>query len=727
MMSGSLSRTIFRRTGLLLIFVGGILFLPNLLSLARLAWIAAEHTAWGFHPGRLVETYVANGNIGRLGIGLAAMFATLAAIIGVPHLMVNTFELARDLRRKRSGKRIDRFIRRQSRMQDEYLDQLSLAEAESLQVDRVFSEADAAEVRHLISQIANRDGSRIVAFWRRFASNKWLANPHAPPTDEITTFSRALFHFFFSFASFTRSAYAYTWLWNAWFAFRTFFPFFHPLLALTVALYPEFFRVATSRVGTETPPSRANGGLRFFWQTFGLSLFYPEIYRRLRRIESRIVEAETRFRNESDAKFSHGSGSHGTRRREALYAASIERWIRKCATRLPEPRTFFLNPIDQVKLAIDLDSESLRLSDDQAKSTVSAAARELETGDPSSRARRSHEWGARVRRSAAALVSPLRSRQIRIIQTTRVQMQNPKAMARAVRSMLASNLVDKPLELFFILVCYAGIEEGLLRPLQSEIFGANSWFYLSRYVFINGYLYGVLAGVFSDTWLKLQQDTMNGGDFSDAPTDDDARRSFAGWLFRMTFRNPKNSWWTSQKFTVMEYILPTLKATFVTALLVNFVTLGRFDLDAFLANFLVLIFLPFTGLSWKIEQGFELASAWVVRDVPLRLRPHALVQSYAQRAIARRRILFNVYYKIWENVTWNYLTTFMNVNTTVYGTRSFSRILFAGFTPTEIIANPLRDIAAWPQLPAPLVWLALQIDSLFTNAYTDGTLLRPRQ
>jgi hypothetical protein len=257
------------------------------------------------------------------------------------------------------------------------------------------------------------------------------------------------------------------------------------------------------------------------------------------------------------------------------------------------------------------------------------------------------------------------------------------------------------------------------------MFGPNSWFYLSRYVFINGYIYGVIAGIFSDTWLKIQQDTMSDGEFNDAPTAEDARRSFGSWLFRMTFWNPENTWWRSQKFTVLEYILPTLKATFVTALLVNLVTLGRFDLDAFLANLLVLVFLPFTGLSWKIEQGFELASAWVVRDVPLRLRPHPLVQAYALRAIARRRIVFNVYYKIWENVTWNYLTTFMNMNTAVYGTRSFSRILFAGYTPTELLANPLRSLAASSHLPAPLAWIVLHLDALLTHDYTDGTLLRP--
>jgi hypothetical protein len=62
-----------------------------------------------------------------------------------------------------------------------------------------------------------------------------------------------------------------------------------------------------------------------------------------------------------------------------------------------------------------------------------------------------------------------------------------------------------PQEIVFIFICYAGITEGILKPLHLEMFSENSWFYLSRYVFLNVFIYNVIAGIFSDTWLPASQ------------------------------------------------------------------------------------------------------------------------------------------------------------------------------------------------------------------------------
>lgn len=692
------------------IYFGALILLLNSWKLIQLLWTSVQTTLWGFQPAQFASTYLTRSALPRMGVGLAAILVCLMVIIGVPHLIVNAIALWRDLLKPSEGSLIERFIRRQNQVQHEYITLLSGAEAQNLNLTQNFSARDTLdEARAIVEKISKKDAGIFSSFWNRFS---------APEGENLSSVLGAGVHFVFSFASFTRSAYIYTWVWNAWFGFRTFFPLFHPLLAMTVALHPEYFRVATLRTKRSTPPTKLNGGRRYFWSTFSLAFFNRKALRELWAREAFLIEGETLIWENLDSELQNSAPL----KREETFKMASELWTKQFLPRTESANSCLsLSLLDQQKLACD--QNQIHLTQEEAKRLVQEALKN------STQVRTSFLFKLRwlkiwLKNSIYSQVNPLKSRQVQIIQTTRTQMQNPKAMARAVRSMLAANLIDKPIELFFIFVCYAGIEDGLLRPLQPEIFGPNSWFYLSRYVFINGYIYSVIAGIFSDTWLKIQQDTMNEGNFENAPSGQDATRSFTGWFFSKAFFNSENTWWRSQVFTVGQFILPTMKATLVTALLVNLITLGRFDLDAFLANFVVLVFLPYTGFSWKLEQGFELASAWVVRDVPAHLRPHPLVQEYAQRAIAKRRIVFSIYYKIVDSVIMSFLTTFMNMNTVLFGTRSFSRILFQGFTPTELVANPLRELTASSHLPHWIVWIASKLDHFLTHDYTDGTRLK---
>ncbi len=680
--------------------------LHKILSFVQLAWEALKDTAWGFNPAHLANAYLQGDALGRLLTGVAAIAVTLAAIIGVPHIIVNTILLLRDL--KRSGRRLSilAFIERQDQAQVAYLATLSDAEAEALGEKTEFSEADTREVEALLKVIRAKD-----RHWMERFEGFWSGSHR----HQIRTLPDALLHFFFSFASMTNSAVLYSRVWNVWFGLRTFFPLFHPVLFLTVLLYPSFFGTATSRFKKDTLPSNWNGGLRSLPVMLYLCLFRCATYRRLRELERALIPGEALIHA---ASLQAAEAIHLRRRGiyrvsflrtvDAIQAAAMAKWLGLGAMSVDARKLELLK--EQVDLSLDVK---------QADSLVASVK-----GEAVSAAGLVWDFFRALKYSVQSTISPVTCRQIEIIQVTERQFDNAKAMARAVRSMLASNLVDKPQEIVFILICYAGITEGILKPLHVEMFSENSWFYLSRYVFLNVFIYSVIAGIFSDTWLKIQQDTMNEGRFENAPQGEDVHHGYTAWLFRKMFFNSENTWWHNQKFTVLHYILPTLKATFVTALIVNFITLGRLDLDSFTANSLVLIFLPFTGLSWKLEQGFELASAWVVRDVPSRLRPHPLVQKYALQAIAKRRISFNIYYKIYENVTWNFLGAFMNMNTLLFGTRSFSRLVFFGFTPTELFANSVRSLhtAALGISPI-LAWPLSALDSLLTHGYTDGTKL----
>lgn len=696
-------------------------FINKVSELWLLAQYALKDVFWGFHPSHFANAFLTADKLSMLQVGLIAVFTTLALIIGVPHLIINAVLLFKDLKRIRSERPLslrDAFILRQARSQRTYLRNLSEADASGAQAatPRIFSSDETIEVQRAIERAAKKDslGASRVLGSLLGKTNGGVDSDSRIAANEITGVLSALRHFVFSFASFTNSATAYSHFWNGWFAFRTFLPIFHPILASIVLVYPSFFRVSIARENRSTFPSRVNGGLRVFWRTAGLWLFDRASYAKIRAWEEKVLSVEDLFRK-SVAR-TQGLGRNAIAR---ISDHAIERFLVASGDGSIGRGSFWLSRCDQLKLLHSESTELFMLTDSQIDALVSEVLKEEESGRSSSVL----EVFSRLRSRVAEKLDPTLNRQVQIIQITRMQMKNPKAMARAVRSMLASNVVDKPIELFFLFVCYAGVDSGLLKPLQNEMFSSNSWFHLSRYVFVNGFIYSVIAGIFSETWLKVQQDSKNEGKFENVPAGSDAVKPYSFWLFKNMFLNSENSWWQNQKYTVSKYILPTLKATFATAFLVNIITLGRFDLDSFLAQTAALIFLPFTGMSWQFEQGFEMASAWVVRDIPEHLRSHPLAQQYAQRAIAKRRIVFNFYYKIWDHLTWNFLTTFMNMSTTEFGTRSFSRLLLRGFTPVELLVNPLRNLNARYALPVAVEWLILKCDALLTHGYTDGTKL----
>ncbi|HPI41652.1 MAG TPA: hypothetical protein PLJ21_12660, partial [Pseudobdellovibrionaceae bacterium] len=89
----------------------------------------------------------------------------------------------------------------------------------------------------------------------------------------------------------------------------------------------------------------------------------------------------------------------------------------------------------------------------------------------------------------------------------------------------------------------------------------------------------------------------------------------------------------------------------------------------------------------------------------------------------RRRLEFNLVYRVYENflsyLQWN----FVMMKTATYGTRSFLRILFAGYTPTELVANTLTDFKRHTSISTPAEWVVNKCTNLFTNNYSEGTKL----
>ena len=121
------------------------------------------------------------------------------------------------------------------------------------------------------------------------------------------------------------------------------------------------------------------------------------------------------------------------------------------------------------------------------------------------------------------------------VQSTNKHGKNPLRMAQAVRYMIAKNLVDKPMELMFMFIGLSAIQasglgQDLIRPIQDAMFSENSWFHLSRFSFLNGFLVGVVTGVMADVWYKLQVGENIKSDIGEVPSKLDAKKSYFNYF-----------------------------------------------------------------------------------------------------------------------------------------------------------------------------------------------------
>ena len=298
-------------------------------------------------------------------------------------------------------------------------------------------------------------------------------------------------------------------------------------------------------------------------------------------------------------------------------------------------------------------------------------------------------------------------------------------MARAVRSMIAGAVVDKPMELFFNFICFAAVTQGLRQPLQDQMFSETSWFYLSRYVFLNSFAYSVISGVLADVWTKLQRDQLHEGQFNMVPRGRFKDLSFFQWYRTMTFKYKRNTLWQNHRHA-LKIMMTSLKPSLVTALLVNFVTLGRFELDVYVVGYTMALIIPVTATHYKLEQGFELASLYDLKDVPRRLQSHPAIQKSLERAIGYRNIWFHFYVKIFENLVDNFFDAFEQMETAKFGTRSLSRVIFGGYTPTEAAVAALRKAESGLSFVPGIEKFTGSCETLLTNNYKDWKKLVPR-
>ena len=317
-------------------------------------------------------------------------------------------------------------------------------------------------------------------------------------------------------------------------------------------------------------------------------------------------------------------------------------------------------------------------------------------------------------------LDPQHSGQFKRYTVAKTQLKKFGAVARAVRSSIAAQLVDKPMELLLLFILVAGVDSGPNKPLWDEMFSQDSAFYMSKNVFIS-YLTGVVISIFADVWVKVQTDVRveKLGGFDSIPSGKDAKRSFNSWYWHEFRHNEKNKWWDHHK-EYSSLIYHNMKPALVLMAITGFINLGRLDADFWVMGYAFAFLLPFSGLSLKLEQTYEIASGWVMRNVPENLRKHPLILEWANKESTKLRIQFQLYYKLYENILGQWLNNIMAVTTAVSGTRGFTRAVFGGKTVTEHIIEKTTELRSLSFPGAKYVDKACRI--LFSGNYNSGKL-----
>lgn len=517
-----------------------------------------------------------------------------------------------------------------------------------------------------------------------------------------------------------------------------------------ILLHPEMYSVAAKGHF----PNELNGGTRNIAEDVYMRVFKKDYYEQVGQFEDKIIEVEgaiykssfkqsfralTQFmENNEDLQKLYGNGGIKNLSDERLENLSGQqrRFFRAYFNKLNENATtaylrdfasknnISLNPEaspEEIKTQVAPLAENINFSDDDGaryvEKTITPALFQSAL-EESSRNLGVSPAAEALKLKLVNNLDPANNSAVRRNAVVDKQLKNPQAVARAVRAMIASNLVDKPLELLFTFVCLAGVTSGVMAPLQNEMFGPNSWFYLSRMVFAAGFVYDVISGVLAGTWLKLQTDEFHEGQFNQIPTGEDANKGFFKWFMKQSFDNDQNTLWQNHKNNV-KIIWGNMKPAFTMAMIIGLLTMGRLDVDSYLVGYMLSYSVPLSSFFMKLEQGFELASSYFYKDIPEDLRTHPTVQKYVNAEVSKKRLWFNFVEKFYTNTLGFMLGTFSQMSTVEFGSRSLSRIIFAGYTPTELVVKAFektKELTHFiPGSKEALTWC----ENLLSKNYTD--------
>ncbi|MBI2027927.1 MAG: hypothetical protein HYS98_09040 [Deltaproteobacteria bacterium] len=781
-----------------------------------IAGYAANTLLQGIDPISFKKTYLTGDAFQRLSIGMAAMMGVLYITIGVPHLLVNTISLVKDLREEDLEKFKDpkskssleilkalrlAFIARQHRKQNEYLTLLAESAKEELKaqnegLQELTPELEREAEAVIAADQAAKERTLLYQGWKLL--KKYSENFRKRfQTDNQETVRWALMHFLFSMSSWNQSGHAYTWMWNTWFMFRSLA--FTPVILYIFLAYPEFMSRVTSKVSfrdkegkrLEPPtvelviPTVFNGGREHIWSKFKhrmTTLLSSAQLPDLEAFERAVVDVESDLtqivgRKSFEALMKNITSIEELAKLVArggvedftdpalevaskksnifyrmyfhmLFEETLVSIIRKKVLEAdPEAQVSGLFNRDLKNLAsltlVDVESsmaakrkvnfDKLKISREEIEAEVERITQENNifgrAKEESERFIRSlSAFTATMVQKAIAKVDPRKNGQVQRWAVVREQQRDPQAMRRAVTQSMVANLTDKPMELIFMTILLSGASGAMLAPLYEEMFGPNSIFYLSRNVYWAGFVSGVVMGVFTSVWWKLQQDQKHQGTHNEMINPKDTNLSYLQYWFKETFQNPNNSMWVNH-WNSMSLVFANWKAYLFLFVLIQAFPLERFDFGSYIIGYLIYV-LPLSGIAFMIEQGFELSKKYLTRNFKKEHLTSKKVQEYLNKEGFIKRTWFNIFYKVYENILGNLVQVFQFTGTPQFGNRSLIRVIFGGLDPAEYIAlsmHNFRSACGWIPLIGP--WVVEPVtrvtDSVFTHKFDDWQALDP--
>ncbi len=605
----------------------------------------------------------------------------------------------------------------------------------------------------------------------------WTAmSPKRMPNDQkIGTFPQALAHALFSMSAFTNvQAQNIAPFYTNLFYVRSYLRF--PLMDWMWIRYPNSVRVAMSRNGEVVLPTDSNGGLRTRLQQWGMAWRARGgsfDYQQLKSWEAAVVDvekgievkalsesfrilmSETRSRQLLRTYYSSGGVSKVSdetlfelsrtdrKRFEAIYTVVSENMMREFLMKLCQRKAEFIDQkfgdrLPQATLA-ELKQATLGFSSElkmsgpneadelfaraQARVNFSAAADSL---IKSGKIR----WIDSYRFQAARKLDPNGSlfvnRQAKRIHSTQKQLKNPAAVLRAVRASITELLVDKPLETIQMVLCLLAVNTGVNVLFQNEAFGANSIFGWGKFAFLYNFVWSSVFSYLSSTAMKLQFDEANQDDFGEVPTGQAAKKSFFWNFWQNTFKNKKNSF-KKNHINQSQIVLANIPSYLTLTIPVQMALLGRVELDTIIGGYGIYFATPLYTVDLQLDQAFEFTAAYDLKDIPEDLRNHPMVVDWMKGRQLRRRILFQVGAKaLYQNPIFFATNTIMTLPG-VDGGKQLMRLLFFGYTPTELVVNPARALGNAVE-GIPVVAQVGKIpeilcETFLTKGYEDGTKL----
>lgn len=623
------------------------------------------------------------------------------------------------------------------------------------------------------------EGKRVSATLQE--SSKRLSGDNSGILSEVYLFMSSLREFIISYPSLTVAGKTYAYLWNyGSFAVRSYLfrPGFMGTTWFRLLFYPKYFATQVSKIaeGSEEEskektiyPTEMNGAYTTWFQMLKQwkNPNDPKV-RELKKFEAQMIQAEgviyeqatrqslkalthylkesselQRIYNQQGIKGLDDSVIQSLKGKnkkffqiyfESLFQLSMHQYLTTDILQRQQKGTvekfdglknvnFELAQLKQEALPF---WEQMDLSEERATNIVqNLADRQNPTGKAvyqyaEEETAKLWSWSTLATRTAQdsfSQISPMNNAQTERIVVVQGQLNKPAAVARAVRSMVSTLIVGKPMELFLLFITYAGAT-GLLAPIQPTQHGPDSWHYLSKMVFNTNFASGVVIGVLGDVWMKLQMDVRLEKEMDHVPTGKDAQLSFGRYFWKQMWQK-KNSWWENQKFA-NELVWKNMKPAFVTILVTYWVTLGRFELDSWVAGYLFTFLAPIYGINYKIENALEKAMGWVARNIPEEYRHHPLAMEYVNRKMQMKRNVANFFIRIYENVVSDFIFIVQTTFVPGIGPRGFLRTIFFGWSPAELSVGAIRSVTQFEGAPEVLAKTGQYCERMFFNNYTDA-------